>query len=395
MLIYKIHPGIGVGRIGNSPDRFFVGPETPEHPGFEIQGDNSETSMAKGKYMDAAGKIKRQAVRFRVFEYDQDAAGKLTLKREITDNEAKITWRVDLVNRKAALDHAPPHNGIDPRVAAKPRNPTITGAARASLIIHDKRDQPISGKNQRGVFFDQGEFRGTKVFLGELQTDNAGRLLVLGGRGQSASADGKATTEFANNALWHDDLADGPVTAKIKFSGQDDRDVDASAWVTFAPPDFAPGISGIVTLHDVAFQAAIFAGFRKADAKASFRRHILPMIQRASNLRFVNDQSDPKTGQNIWEELPRDPVALGSTADDDASLRSAVVAVVAALTSPGIEAALRDAVIPAFLRNLSRSVRSRDVPQRSFGPLARPDRARGARPRRLGSLHRPELLPGH
>lgn len=50
-----IHPAIGIGRVGNSPDQFFCGPEvsypTPRHPGF---------------YRDANGALKRQAARFRI-----------------------------------------------------------------------------------------------------------------------------------------------------------------------------------------------------------------------------------------------------------------------------------------------------------------------------------------
>ena len=346
MLIYKIHPAIGVGRVGDSPDKFFVGPETLGHPGLEIHDDDTETSIAEGKYKEA-GQIKRQAARFRIFEYDQDAAGTQTLKREITSGQATITWKVDLVNRKAALDHTPPHNGIDPRVAARSRNATILGAARARLVIHDPRNQTISGKKQSGVRFDQGEFLGKKVFLGELRTDKDGRLLVLGGRGISASSDGTLTINFANNDNWHDDVADGPVTAKIKFADSAERDVEASAWVTIAPPDFAPQIGGVVTLYEVAFQAAIDQGFRKADVQPSFRRHIFPMILRAANLRFVGDQNDPATGMNFWGGLTRDPVALSSNAAADMPLRTALVE---ALTSPTIQSVLTDAVIPAFLR---------------------------------------------
>jgi hypothetical protein len=28
-LIYRIHPAVGVARVGDSPDDFFVGPEAP------------------------------------------------------------------------------------------------------------------------------------------------------------------------------------------------------------------------------------------------------------------------------------------------------------------------------------------------------------------------------
>ena len=34
--VYKIHPAIGVARVGNHPDAFFVGPEAPGSAGVEI-----------------------------------------------------------------------------------------------------------------------------------------------------------------------------------------------------------------------------------------------------------------------------------------------------------------------------------------------------------------------
>ena len=52
----KIHPAIGVARVGDSPDGFFVGPESPGDAGSD------------GPYKDGAGRIKRQAARFREAE---------------------------------------------------------------------------------------------------------------------------------------------------------------------------------------------------------------------------------------------------------------------------------------------------------------------------------------
>src|SRR5207237_3248636 len=77
----KIHPGIGVARVGNSPDEFFVGPEIP--------GDRTPP---EGGYKDAQGRIKRQAARFRLFGYD----GRGQLVKEITDDDATIGWTVHL-----------------------------------------------------------------------------------------------------------------------------------------------------------------------------------------------------------------------------------------------------------------------------------------------------------
>jgi hypothetical protein len=55
----RIHPAIGIARLGNSPDAFFIG---PERPGV----------VHSGPFKDEKGRIKRQAARFRLFGYDAD-----------------------------------------------------------------------------------------------------------------------------------------------------------------------------------------------------------------------------------------------------------------------------------------------------------------------------------
>src|SRR5215217_3520503 len=56
-----IHPAIGIARVGNSPDEWFLGPETPgPHP------------VPPGGFKDASGRIKPQAARFRLFGLDKD-----------------------------------------------------------------------------------------------------------------------------------------------------------------------------------------------------------------------------------------------------------------------------------------------------------------------------------
>jgi len=83
----KIHPAIGVARVGNSPTEFFIGPEKP-----------GTHRRPRGGYKDAQGRIKRQAARFRLFGYDK--RGKLV--KEITAKDASVTWTVHLANKKAA-----------------------------------------------------------------------------------------------------------------------------------------------------------------------------------------------------------------------------------------------------------------------------------------------------
>src|SRR5438552_4647286 len=59
--VYRIHPGIGVSRVGNSQaaDGYFVGPEVPDID-FVPPG---------GRYRDAGNNIRRQGTRFRIYEY--------------------------------------------------------------------------------------------------------------------------------------------------------------------------------------------------------------------------------------------------------------------------------------------------------------------------------------
>src|SRR3954452_20014075 len=160
--MYKIHPAIGIARLGNHPSAFFVGPETPGSPGLEIGADGTESVLTAYK---TDGQVKRQAARFRVFEYEQDLDGNEQLVGEVSA-EAKIDWTVDLVNRKAALGRT-----VGP---ARPRNAGI--ADRDRLIIRSAKPVRVSGTDQPAEVV-QGEFLGTDVYLGELRTDSRGRLI--------------------------------------------------------------------------------------------------------------------------------------------------------------------------------------------------------------------------
>jgi len=84
--VYKIHPAIGIARIGNSPDEFFIGPERVGEP-----------PEPPGGFKDAQCRVKRQGARFRVFAHNDDGT-----VAEVTDTEAEITWTVHLCNTKAA-----------------------------------------------------------------------------------------------------------------------------------------------------------------------------------------------------------------------------------------------------------------------------------------------------
>ena len=160
-----------------------------------------------GTYKDQQGRIKRQGARFRIYEYTEDAAGIVTKVREITSAEAQIEWEVHLANRKAA---APKFNGTGRR---------NEGKSESELII-DAGPQRISGANQTMQKLHGTFMQTIDVPLGDLLTDAAGRLIVLGGHGQSQSLPQSPLEDFADNDGWCDDVADGPVRATVRLTRQ-------------------------------------------------------------------------------------------------------------------------------------------------------------------------------
>ncbi len=273
-----IHPGVGIARVGNSEeeDGYFIGPEVP-----------GAVPDPPGGFKDSTGAVKRQAARFRIYGYN--AAGDVV--KEITADDANIEWRVHVANRKSGWYQF--QNAMDLGNLAKCtelRNGSITGSDREKLVI-DPGSRSISGKNQGGGKdhrFDTGKFMDKEVYLGELRTDEKGRLLFLGGHGHSASYDGSDATTFANNDKWHDDTSDGPVRAKVELNG---KTYEAEpAVVATTPPNYGQGLYGVVTMYDVVYD--LFARDEsfplKAPEKPSFHKHIYPMLKNLSENQWVN-----------------------------------------------------------------------------------------------------------
>ena len=321
--VYEIHPAIGIARVGNHPTSFFVGPEAPGSPGLEIGAGGAEITLTT--YKDA-GRVKRQAARFRVFEYEEAEDGTRRLRGEVSE-DTRVDWTVDLVNRKAALDRI-----VGP---ARPRNQAV--ADRRSLVIRNPQPVTVGGPSQPAAPLG-GKFLGIQVILGELSTDTRGRLLVLGGRGTSASVPpGVPLTNFANNDRWYDDVSDGPVTATVTPPGGTPVPVREPAWVAVAPPDFAPGIDSIVSLYDIATQAAIDRGTLTPEGKPSFTTNIRPMIERMADMRWVDSYAE-------WENLQ--PLNWDTLADRSATSRPLRLRVADRIRQPGL-ARFR---LPPFLR---------------------------------------------
>ena len=214
--VYRIHPAIGVARLGNAdPSTFFIGPEVP---GYGPLGDAPGTVAPP--YKAADGRLKPLGVRFRLFEY-QYVNGRLTPVREInldTPGVAAITWTVHLANKKSSFYQFNGPAG-ESSAPAPLRNAIVTD--RASLE-NDYGARSISGRSQAPVQFTPGPQQVSCVigsdgnpvipYLGQILTDAEGCLIVLGGQGHSASSQTPAqdVTTYANNDNWFDDASDGP-----------------------------------------------------------------------------------------------------------------------------------------------------------------------------------------
>lgn len=263
---FRIHPVVGIARVGNSKE-YVIAPETmagsgigssSPSGGLPIRAGTESTVVTSADVRDAAGALKRQAARFRVFLYpDADQAtwprgdgeeiviGSKVGARTVAD----IVWTVHLANKKAncfvlteqgrqgiasyADGHLPPMRNVSIDHADAPQPPVADRIAlmnepgRVARLTIDPGPRVICGADAAAVHFDKptparyvdeegrtvalpdypksfpddsfGQMdapSGAIDTLGELLTDAGGRLLVLGGYGKAAGwhIDGQAPT---------------------------------------------------------------------------------------------------------------------------------------------------------------------------------------------------------
>lgn len=293
---YKIHPAIGIARVGTSTDGYFLAPEDPAGEPFEL---NTQGETQFRGYKDASHLMRRQGVRFRVFEYQRnEATGVSTLVGEVTPDHATINWSVRLGNRKASAPLMASRTGPQQERVIAPtnqnRNATITN--RDQLVATGSATN-ISGVNQ-ALTRIEGTVMTKSLFLGEAGTDSRGRLIILGGTGDADSwlTPPPAIGDYLNNNGWYDGTSDGPIDATLVFPDRTERIVDEGAWVIAGPPDFAPQIVPVVTLYDVMVDTLIRASRYPHYSEVSFAHDVLPILKNAASLRFVNRMA-------TWTEL--------------------------------------------------------------------------------------------
>ncbi len=268
---FKIHPSIGIARLGNAEDNFYLAPEQPgvlpiacDEMGRELKDANGNPQRISSFKADGdLSKILKQAARFRIFAYDgdDDQVGKeivlggtykfiyqnsVTAPIVVDGKVTDIDWTVHLANKKASWYEFLETDGQQGYDSNHPlRNPEVTQPDLRRQLIIDPGPVTVNLKNNTGAFAKFGSAskkndnsKNKKVAypqtfppsdiqpnpietLGNLivnEQDKNIRLIVLGGNGNSGSTNTPVITNFVNNNGWFDDISDGPVTAVIEYT---------------------------------------------------------------------------------------------------------------------------------------------------------------------------------
>jgi hypothetical protein len=290
---YKIHPAIGIARLGNSPTDFYLAPETCGALPIEVDSsgriplvDGAEQPITN--FRDADGLVKRQAARFRVYVYDDDSPQGRPVnvgKEPHGEGGDKITgvgtrgrlvdiqWTVYVANKKSSWYEWHELKGEHGYASDAPlRNADVQGDTDRLKLIIDPGPQTIAGTGQRAEFAKGKNAFAAQNFppplqpasiesLGEIRTYDDHSLFFIGGFGHSGTSNtglGEPQTHsYANNDGWYDDISDGPVVATLVYWNEEDQILSyvqaTSAWVMVGYPRFVPQIPDLVTLDDLLY----------------------------------------------------------------------------------------------------------------------------------------------
>ncbi|KAH9955556.1 ferritin-like-domain-containing protein [Russula dissimulans] len=318
----RIFPRIGIARVGNStsPGGWYYGPEVPGR--FD----------APASFKDGHGAVLRQAARFRVYAFD---ANDKVLGELNQASGFELNWEVDVANRKSAW-YA--FMGRAQAGAFQPGYRTLRNPKVQPDLPPEKRDKLIisSGlKSVKGPHADpidlRGKFYGSKdvptdVYLGEISTDDWGRLVFLAGSGCSPSIAHEDQpypwlyTDF-DNPDWIDDTCDGTVNVKVEHNASQRVFTPPEvARVIGAAPKYAFGIYAPTSLYDLIEDVyegekrkALGDKYNVGDVK--FHEHIWALLQRPPLISWVNENADRGHGPNAngnffdpqWQEWLSDP----------------------------------------------------------------------------------------
>lgn len=195
---YKIHPAIGIARVGNSQE-YYIAPVSAGGLPLELDGKTPVT-----QFRDNAGGLRRQAARFQVYAYDSTSPNGRPVGPG-QGNIQDIEWTVHLANKKSSWYEFSQTYGSDGNHSNQPlRNPRTEGKDRNTFII-DSGPRTIScrGINSTPQQADFAKGQAPKGYsesfppkglvpegsdittLGQISADGGGYLYVRGGLGNS------------------------------------------------------------------------------------------------------------------------------------------------------------------------------------------------------------------
>ncbi len=310
---FRIHPSIGFARVGNSPE-FLIEPQTlagqpqgegvVQTGGLPVQPGTETDTVVASQLRDDEDRLKRQASRFKVYAYPTQPVetypmGVNGVEVHVGDSVggkrvSEILWTVHLANKKANWFKVPDEKGIEayfkgatPEIRNKNSGPDINDPERIEKLTIDPGPRAISSSADSAIAFDEetpasvveqavirqldnypktfpGD-QGEQMYypqkqldsLGELRTDDQGRLIATGGFGRTAAyrrqGQPAELQHDTDNDGWFDDSADGPVTATVVFDDGTFAVAGSGAWLVVADPAYAPQITNSVTLWDDIF----------------------------------------------------------------------------------------------------------------------------------------------
>ncbi len=312
--IFRVHPTVNFARFGTSED-YILSPETsaglPQEDSNitgglplkkEVNDQGKHDPISSKDLRDKDGNLKKQAARFRIYAYAEDeldtypcgSGTEVTLGTKLADGRkvTDLVWSSHLANKKAAAYNVVNNQGIEAYAEGKVpqmRNPEVHGDInsdnRLNHLMIDAGPRAISAKNKEKANFDRCstaswvnengkietlpnypirfpidtndelfEPSGSLETLGEILTDEEGRLLVLPSTGNAVGQYDEygvpiQMTGDLNNVGWFDSAADGPVKVTIVF---DDGSTEEAfgAWVVCGDPAYAPQIRNVVSVWD-------------------------------------------------------------------------------------------------------------------------------------------------
>ena len=342
---FKVHPAIGVARLGDSganldnpfewPETYYAAPE--EIGGLPLEFDPSApTNQDKVEtFKDRSGQIRRQTARFRIYR-DDGHGGSVPVSLKDEDIQS-IEWTVHVANKKAAWYGFSEFRGnlmfgeqnSYANTGVSLRNAVITDEAqRQKSLIIDPGPRSISepgevahfnafanpdeasgyrfvsfpgksGINKELGFSEDALYPYEIKTLGQMTMDSEGGLAVLGGHGNVGGPRDESINSFAGADGFFDDTSDGSVRAHVTLTSGEE--ITLEAWVIVAPPKVAPELVNITTFDDIVFDMAvrhkgaapeIFDPSTKSwntDFVVSYDRDIRPVLNRMRSYQWVAD----------------------------------------------------------------------------------------------------------